>query len=86
MAVARARGRLKGRAPKLSAIRQAHMRKLHKACEHNIEELAELFDVSRPTVYRSLDRPARPGECGRRRFGHSARSGTPVRGSSASGQ
>lgn len=56
MAIAKAKGKLKGRAPKLSATRQAHLRKLHAAGEHTIAELAELFEVSRPTVYRVLER------------------------------
>jgi DNA invertase Pin-like site-specific DNA recombinase len=56
MAVARSRGRLKGKQPKLSPARQAHLVKLHEAEEHNIAELAELFDVSRATVYRVLER------------------------------
>ncbi len=56
MAIARAKGKLKGRAPKLSASRQAHLLKLHAAGEHTIAELAELFEVSRPTVYRVLER------------------------------
>ena len=56
MAIARAKGKLKGRAPKLSATRQAHLLKLHAAREHTIVELAELFEVSRQTVYRVLER------------------------------
>jgi DNA invertase Pin-like site-specific DNA recombinase len=56
MAIARAKGKLKGRAPKLSPARQAHLIKLHAAQEHTIAELAELFEVSRPTVYRVLER------------------------------
>jgi DNA invertase Pin-like site-specific DNA recombinase len=56
MAIAKAKGKLKGRAPKLSPARQAHLLKLHAAEEHTIAELAELFEVSRPTVYRVLDR------------------------------
>jgi len=56
MAIAKAKGRLKGRAPKLSKTRQAHLLRLHAAGEHTIAELAELFEVSRPTVYRVLDR------------------------------
>ena len=56
MAIAKAKGRLKGRAPKLSPARQAHLLKLHAAGEHTIVELAELFEVSRPTVYRVLER------------------------------
>jgi DNA invertase Pin-like site-specific DNA recombinase len=47
MAIARAKGKLKGRAPKLSPPRQAHLVKLHTAGEHNIADLAELFEVSR---------------------------------------
>src|SRR2546426_9411705 len=46
MAIARAKGKLKGRAPKLSVTRQAHLLKLHAAGEHTIAELAELFEVS----------------------------------------
>ena len=56
MAIAKAKGKLKGLAPKLSPARQAHLLKLHAAEEHTIAELAELFEVSRPTVYRVLDR------------------------------
>jgi DNA invertase Pin-like site-specific DNA recombinase len=56
MAIARAKGKLKGRAPKLSTARQAHLLKLHAAGEHTIVELAALFEVSRQTVYRVLER------------------------------
>ena len=56
MAVARAKGRLKGKQPKLSARQQARLVQLHEAGEHKIAELAELFSVSRPTVYRVLER------------------------------
>ncbi len=56
MAIAKAKGRLKGRAPKLSKTSQAHLLKLHAAGEHTVVELAELFEVSRPTVYRVLER------------------------------
>jgi len=56
MAIARAKGKLKGRAPKLSPPRQAHLVKLHIAGEHSIADLAELFEVSRATVYRVIER------------------------------
>jgi len=56
MAIARAKGKLKGRAAKLSTPQQAHLVKLHAAGEHSIADLAELFEVSRATVYRVLDR------------------------------
>ncbi|WTY49982.1 helix-turn-helix domain-containing protein [Micromonospora sp. NBC_01412] len=32
--------------------------KLHAAGEHTIADLVELFSVSRPTVYRTLDKAA----------------------------
>jgi DNA invertase Pin-like site-specific DNA recombinase len=59
MAVARAKGKLRGRQPKLSTAQQAHLVKLHGSGEHSIAELAELFSVSRPTVYRVLERAQR---------------------------
>ena len=57
MAIARAKGRLKGKAPKLSATQRAVLLKLHGAGEPSIAELAELFSVSRATVYREIARP-----------------------------
>jgi DNA invertase Pin-like site-specific DNA recombinase len=56
MAVASARGRLKGKPPKLSASQQQHLLKLYDAEEKTVPELAELFSVSRATVYRVLER------------------------------
>lgn len=56
MAVAKAKGKLKGKQPKLTPAQQKHLVKLHGAGEHTIAELAELFSVSRPTVYRVLER------------------------------
>jgi DNA invertase Pin-like site-specific DNA recombinase len=56
MAVARARGKLRGKPPKLTARQQAHLVQLHGAGEHSIADLAEMFSVSRATVYRTLER------------------------------
>jgi DNA invertase Pin-like site-specific DNA recombinase len=56
MAIAKAKGRLKGRKPKLTARQQEHLIKLSEAGEHSISDLAELFSVSRATVYRVLER------------------------------
>ena len=56
MAVARATGRLKGRVPKLSARQQRELARMHATGDYTIAELAELFSVSRPTVYRVLQR------------------------------
>jgi DNA invertase Pin-like site-specific DNA recombinase len=56
MAIARAKGRLRGRQPKLSAKQQAELRRMHKTGDYSITDLAELFSISRPTVYRTLRR------------------------------
>ncbi len=61
MAVARAKGRLQGRQPKLSAEQQGELRRMHASGDYSIADLAELFTVSRPTVCRTLQRsPASP--------------------------
>lgn len=56
MAIARARGKLKGKQPKLSEKQQKELRRMHGTGEYAISDLAELFSVSRPTVYRTLNR------------------------------
>lgn len=56
MAVAKAKGRLKGKQPKLSAIQRKLLLKLYDADEHTQAELAELFRVSRTTIYREIQR------------------------------
>lgn len=56
MAVAKARGKLKGRKPKLSPAQERHLVALHRAGDHSIAELVELFGIGRATVYRALDR------------------------------
>lgn len=49
MAVARAKGRLKGRKPKLSNKQRAELRRMHATGNYTITDLAELFNISRPT-------------------------------------
>ena len=56
MAVARAKGKLKGKKPKLSDRRQTELRRMYDTGDYSISDLAELFDVSRPTIYRVLQR------------------------------
>ena len=56
MATARANGRLKGKAPKLSARQRVHVLGLARTGGHTIAELAELFSVSRATIYREIAR------------------------------
>ncbi len=56
MAIARARGRLRGKQPKLSDRQQRELCRMHATGEYSISDLDELFSVSRPTVYRTLNR------------------------------
>jgi DNA invertase Pin-like site-specific DNA recombinase len=56
MAVARAQGKLKGRQPKLSDKQQHELKRKHDTGEYTISDLGELFSVSRPTVYRTINR------------------------------
>lgn len=62
MKVAKAKGRLRGKSPKLTARQEAHLVQLHAADEHTVGELAELFSVGRSTVYRALQRAERGRE------------------------
>jgi DNA invertase Pin-like site-specific DNA recombinase len=58
MKVARAKGRLRGKQPKLSPRQEAHLVSLHHAGTHTSAELVELFSVARSTVYRAIQRAA----------------------------
>ncbi len=56
MAVARAKGKLRGKQPKLSDKQQRELRRMYDTGGYSISDLAELFSVSRATVYRTLGR------------------------------
>jgi DNA invertase Pin-like site-specific DNA recombinase len=56
MKVAKAKGRLRGKQPKLTPLQEAHLVALHRSGEHTSAYLAELFNVARSTVYRALQR------------------------------
>ena len=58
MAIARARGRLKGKQPKLTARQQTELVRMHVTGEYTIAELMEVFSIGRATVYRTLNRAA----------------------------
>lgn len=58
MAVARAKGKLRGKKPKLSDRQQKELIRMHGTGDYSISDLAELFSISRPTVYRTLARQA----------------------------
>lgn len=56
MALARAKGKLRGKKPKLTEKQQAELTRMYCTGTYSISDLAELFRVSRPTVYRTIRR------------------------------
>ncbi len=60
MKVAQAKGRLRGKQPKLKPAQEAHLVELWRAGKHTSAELAELFTVARSTVYRAVQRAGEP--------------------------
>ena len=60
MKIARAKGKLRGKKPKLSDRQQRELRRMYDTGEYSVSDLAELFSVSRPTIYRTLNRTAAP--------------------------
>jgi len=58
MAIARAKGKLRGKQPKLSEKQQKELTRMHASGDYSISDLADLFTVSRPTIYRCLQRAA----------------------------
>jgi DNA invertase Pin-like site-specific DNA recombinase len=59
MRVAKAKGHLRGKQPKLNPRQEAHLVALHRAGEHSTAELGDLFGVARSTVYRAIQRDQR---------------------------
>ncbi len=60
MKVANAKGRLRGKQPKLNPAQEKHHVELWRAGRHTSAELAELFSVARSTVYRAVQRASEP--------------------------
>ena len=58
MKVAKTKGRLRGKQPKLKPAQEAQLVELWRAGKHTSAELAELFSVARSTVCRAV--PAGP--------------------------
>lgn len=56
MAVARSKGKLKGKKPKLTVRQQAELVRMRASGEYSIADLMEMFSVGRATVYRVLER------------------------------
>ena len=77
MTIARARGKLRGKPPSLTPAQDREIRRMHVSGDYPIAEIAAIFKVSWPTIYRALQRttpgqrqparrhlprPARPGQ------------------------
>ena len=56
MKIARAKGKLRGKKPKLSERQQRELRRMYDTGDYSVSDLAEVFSVSRPTIYRTLQR------------------------------
>ena len=56
MRIAKAKGRLRGKQPKLNRRQEAHLYELVKGGQYSSTEIAELFGVARSTVYRAVER------------------------------
>ena len=60
MAIPRDRGKLRCQQPKLTDRQQRGLCRMHATGEYSISEIAGIFSVSRPTVYRTLNRRLSP--------------------------
>ncbi|GEM_PF-4961583 len=60
MAIARAKGKLRGEKPKLPERQQWELCRMYATDGYYISEIAEIFSVSRPTVCRTLNRRLSP--------------------------
>ena len=56
MRVAKAKGRLRGKQPKLNPRQEAHLVALLKSGEYSTAEIGDLFGVARSTAYRAIER------------------------------
>jgi len=54
LAAARARGRLGGRKPKLTEVQRKLVKKLYDERKHTVREIAGMFNITPPTVYRAM--------------------------------
>ena len=56
MAVARAKGKLRGKQPRLSTKQARELRRMYNTGAYSVSDLADIFAVLRATVYRTLER------------------------------
>ena len=54
MAVARSKGKLRGKQPKLSTRQGGELRRMHDTDDYSISDLTDIFGVSRATIYGTL--------------------------------
>ena len=64
MRVAKAKGRLRGKQPKLNRRQKAHLVSLVHSGEYSTAEIAELFGVGRSTIYRAIERQRNDARAG----------------------
>jgi DNA invertase Pin-like site-specific DNA recombinase len=55
LAAARARGRTGGRPVKMTAAKIALARQMYDAKQHTVQQIADMFHVTKPTIYRHLE-------------------------------
>jgi Resolvase, N terminal domain/Helix-turn-helix domain of resolvase len=65
MRVAKAKGHLRGKQPKLNPRQKAHVVELLRSGEYTTAQLGDLFGVARSTVYRAVERSKRPAAAAR---------------------
>lgn len=61
IAIARSRGKLKGKQPKLTARQQAELVRMHATGDYTIADLMEVFSIARVTSTASSTAPRRRG-------------------------
>ena len=64
MRVAKAKGRLRGKQPKLNRRQEAHLVSLVHSGDYSTAEIAGLFGVGRSTVYRAIERQRNEARAG----------------------
>ena len=64
MRVSTAKGRLRGKQPKLNRRQEAHLVSLVHSGDYSTAEVAELFGVGRSTVYRAIERQRNEARAG----------------------
>ena len=66
MRVAKAKGRLRGKKPKLNRRQEAHLVSLVHSGDYSTAEIAQLFGVGRSAVYRAVQRQRNEARAGLR--------------------